>query len=187
MLVRRILLGLIGVSAIVALVFAWMWRDAEDRYVRSEKMRELTNRRAEQVEVRVDSLEAQLTRLENQLPEVPQGDAEGGYWYQMAKQARATQYMLLDPSEISQLQIRGLRDPVRQLREDLVRHPELIPFEGTHGGIMQFDRNFIGLLSGQWVFARFEDGHVGGQCLLQYLVAPGGRIEWEVLRAYLDA
>jgi hypothetical protein len=187
MILKRVLIGLVVLGAAVAIVFAWMWRDAEDRYVRSERMRELISQRAHEVEVRVDSLETQLSRLEQALPEVPGDDEQGQYWYQMAQRARASQYMLLDPSEVGDLKSRGLSDPVQQIRQDLLSHPELIPFDGTHGGVMQFNRDYIGLLSSQWVFARFEDGHVGGQCLLQYRVRTGGRIEWEVLGAYLDA
>jgi hypothetical protein len=187
MVVKRVLLGLVILCVVVAVVFAWMWREAEDRYVRSERMRELTSQRAQEVETRVDSLEAHLARLEQALPELPGPDEPGRYWYQMAQMARANQYMLLDPSEIETLKGRGLNNPVQDIRQDLLRHPELIPFDGTHGGAMQFSSNYIGLLSSQWVFARFEDGHVAGQCLLRYRVRSGGRIEWEVLGAYLDA
>jgi hypothetical protein len=186
MVVNRVLTGLVVVCALAAIAFVWLWREAEDRYVRSEQLRDLTSRRAREVESRVDSLEAHLRRLEEQLPEVPESGTDK-FWYEMAQRARANQHVLLHPAEIQLLQLRGLADPVTQLRDDLMNHPELIPYEGTRGGRMLFLRSQITLLSPQWVFARFEDGHIGGQCFLEYRVRPGGVIEWEVVRAHLDA
>jgi len=36
------------------------------------------------------------------------------------------------------------------------------------------------------VYARFEDGHVGGSCLLAFDILPGGEIVWRRLAARQD-
>ena len=93
--------------------------------------------------------------------------------------------MLLWDHEIQRLREKGLEDPVNNLRDDLMSHPELIPYEGVLGGTMGFFRSRIALLSLRWVYAEFEDGHIGGRCLLEYDVAPGGKITWSVIEAEL--
>lgn len=92
----------------------------------------------------------------------------------------------IDPSEIEELRHAGLADPVRDLKRDLMKHPELIPYPGVEGGTMGFysDRE-IGVLGPHWVMARFEDGHVGGSMLLEYQVR-NGRITWRRLAASRD-
>jgi hypothetical protein len=93
----------------------------------------------------------------------------------------------LDPLETDDLERRGLRDPVMSLKNDLLAHPELIPFEPTMGGTMRFTGPAaIILLSGGFAHARFEDGHVGGTCLLEFHVKPTGEIEWKRVAAKLD-
>jgi hypothetical protein len=90
------------------------------------------------------------------------------------------------PGVIETLRSRGLADPVADLRADLAKHPELIPFPGVEGGTMGFyDPGGIQVLDERWVYARFEDGHIGGTLLLEYAV-DGGRIHWKRLHASLD-
>ncbi len=117
----------------------------------------------------------------------PGGEPENnaGFWYTQARRARENQRMLLWDHEIQRLQERGLEDPVNDLRDDLMGHPELIPYEGVLGGTMGFVRSRIALLSLRWVYAEFEDGHIAGRCLLEYDVAPGGRITWRVIESEL--
>jgi len=99
------------------------------------------------------------------------------YWVQL----RAT---LLDYVDIEQLKREGLEDPPRQLRESLVAHPELIPFPGILGGTMRIlPGEHIALLSPPYVFAEFDDGHIGGSMLLEYTVLPGQEIHWRRLWA----
>jgi len=108
------------------------------------------------------------------------------FYRRRASEALENQAMLMHTFEIAQLKREGLTDPVRQLREDLASHRELIPFEGVHGGTMGFYYpGSIALLDAQWVFARFEDGHIGGSCLLEYEILPGGEIKWSVIKARL--
>lgn len=78
-------------------------------------------------------------------------------------------------------------DTVEQLRQDLMEHPELIPFEGRLGGTMDFyDPQRIRVLSDRWVYAEFDDGHSQGAMLLEYERTGDGAIEWDVFDAYLD-
>lgn len=44
----------------------------------------------------------------------------------------------------------------------------------------------IQVLNEQWVFARFEDGHVEGSMLLEYALDGDGKLRWSVLAAELD-
>jgi hypothetical protein len=80
----------------------------------------------------------------------------------------------------------GLSEPIRELTDDLRQHPEIIPFKGAFGGRMGFyDPIGITVLDAKWVFARFEDGHVGGNCLLEYEVGHGKKISWKMIRSRL--
>lgn len=67
---------------------------------------------------------------------------------------------------------------------DLLKHPELIPYEPVLGGKMAFYKEESQVLSDKWVFAYFEDGHIFGHMLLAYTV-DNGVIKWDVLDAYI--
>ena len=99
-------------------------------------------------------------------------------------------YLALHPIsrfDISQLRERGLEEPVADLISDLQRHPELIPYPGVLGGRMGFnDVARMRVLSGSWVYADFDDGHVSGEAILEYQVAAGGRISWRVLESQMQ-
>jgi hypothetical protein len=93
----------------------------------------------------------------------------------------------LDPLETDELQRRGLKDPVMDLKSDLMSHPELIPYEGTMGGTMRFPTpSSIILLPGGYAHARFEDGHISGEAIFTFSVDMGGRIQWQRIAARLD-
>jgi len=93
---------------------------------------------------------------------------------------------VLSPGEILRLQELGLADPVPALAQDLMRHPELIPYPGVLGGNMGFySEDNIQILTPRWVLANFDDGHIDGYMLLEYAVAPGGKITWKPLASYL--
>ena len=80
----------------------------------------------------------------------------------------------------------GLEDPVHDIKADLMKHPELIPYEGVLGGRMGFySENNIRIIHDR-VFASFDDGHIGGYMVLLYKVSSGGKISWKVLYSYLD-
>jgi len=69
---------------------------------------------------------------------------------------------------------------------DLARHPELIPFPGVEGGTMRFYREQCRLVSSEWAYGYFEDGHISGHGLYEFKLGPGGRITWKRLAATLD-
>jgi hypothetical protein len=97
------------------------------------------------------------------------------------------QRTLLSQFDIHLLKRRGLHDPVKEITDDLIARTDLIPYEGVLGGEMGFySPENIHILSGNWVFAYFEDGHVRGEMLLEYSVAPQGSISWEVIDAKMD-
>jgi len=74
----------------------------------------------------------------------------------------------------------------KDIINDLMKHPKLIPYDGVLGGTMGFyDPEGIHMLSGRWVFAGFDDGHINGYMLLSYSIKDG-KISWEVIDSYLD-
>ena len=88
--------------------------------------------------------------------------------------------------DIRKMQKKGMKDPVNDIVTDLKQHGELIPYQPSMGGKMNFyDAGKIWILTGKWVFAYFEDGHNGGYILLEYDITPGGKIIWKVLASYL--
>jgi hypothetical protein len=68
------------------------------------------------------------------------------------------------------------------IKEDLMRHQAtLIPYKGTHGSKMVIlSKEYIRVLSGDQVYAEFQDGHYSGQMLLSYKIR-NGKISWRVL------
>ena len=91
----------------------------------------------------------------------------------------------LSQADLAELQRIGFTDPARQLGEDLVRHPELIPFPGEVGGSMAF-RQPVRVLSSRWVMANFDDGHVGGSAILEFEVLKDGHLGWKMRASHLD-
>ncbi len=81
---------------------------------------------------------------------------------------------------------KGLSDPVKEIIADLTRHNELIPYKGVLGGTMRFYDREIYVLNNKWVFAYFEDGHYGGQMLLNYDVSDSAGIKWTKIAAERD-
>ena len=89
----------------------------------------------------------------------------------------------LETHEIENLRRKGLTDPVREIKADLMRHPELIPIPGVLGGRMGFySEDEIRVLDEHWVYAEFDDGHVGGAMLLAYDVKDA-HVRWTRLAA----
>jgi hypothetical protein len=137
-------------------------------------------RLADSLQVAVDSLNVEHAKVKAELPP-SEPDGESNFWYEEARRAQANQWMLLSDHELVHLKRAGLRDPVNQLQDDLVAHPELIQIQGVMGGTMRFYASQIALLNTRWGFARFDDGHIEGTCLLEYHVAPDSTIQWKVL------
>ena len=83
------------------------------------------------------------------------------------------------------LQRHGVR--AGDLVANLMRHPELIPHEGTHSGTMGFySEENITILTDRYVLAQFDDGHISGWMLLRYEIGENGKIAWTAIDSYLN-
>ena len=93
----------------------------------------------------------------------------------------------LSSPEIQYLKKKGLKNPVNDIITDLMKHNELIPYQGVLGGKMGFhsDKD-IYVVSTKLVRASFDDGHTGGWMLLEYQVTDRNKISWKVLESYLE-
>jgi hypothetical protein len=90
-----------------------------------------------------------------------------------------------NPDIVNGLKQRGFNGGVQEIIADLVKHNELIPYDGVLGGKMGFhNREKIFVLSDKWVYAYFDDGHINGYMLLSYS-ANSRNISWEVIDSYL--
>ncbi len=188
-LTLRLVLAVALLLSLTAAAFLGVrWRQAESRVQATREWTQFV----------VDSLGTTL-----RLPHPPEGPGgrDSIYWQWVATGAQlqsrrwqqavgfwiASRGTLLDLSDIEDLRRQGLAEPVRQLRDSLIAHPELIPVSGVHGGKMGFhDLDGIILLTPPYVFASFEDGHIGGSMLLEYEVVPGPRVLWKSLWAAAD-
>jgi len=154
------------IAVLIALAVTAMWWQLSERRARQ------LNHQVERLTATVDSLRA----VSSNAPQAP--DAGAG--------ERTIPASLLTSAQVQDLRQRGLSDPIRDLTADLERHPELIPIKPVAGGTMRFYGSQTAVLSPKWVLGYFEDGHVGGHALLEYRVAPGGKIAWKVLTANQD-
>lgn len=94
-------------------------------------------------------------------------------------------YPLNNPDIINGLKQQGFNGSIQDIIDDLVKHPELIPYAGVLGGKMGFySPENICVLSDKWVYAGFDDGHINGYMLLAYSIT-NGTISWEVIDSYL--
>jgi hypothetical protein len=175
---RILVAGLLVLSAAVAVLAVLLWT-GNQRWQGVAAIQDENDR----VRLRNGALHDSLGRLARDLS---QARWMTSFWQERTGMARQEQGMLLDEFDIESLKKMGLKDPVHDLPRDLVAHPELIPYEGVLGGTMGFYESSVSLLSTRWAFAYFEDGHIGGRCLLEYEVEPGGRISWKILAAMRD-
>jgi hypothetical protein len=173
---RRTLPLAVLLASVAALVFGMLWGSTAQRYRRAAAS-------VDELSAANSALQDSLSVVTSDLAQV-RGDSESRQ--EQTASARLQEAMLLNDFELRRLVRMGLKDPVNELRHDLVLHPELIPYKGILGGTMGFTNDSIALLSTQWAFARFEDGHIAGRCLLSFEVGPGGRISWKVIAATLD-
>ena len=86
---------------------------------------------------------------------------------------------------INSLRRQGFDGELQDIKDDLTKHSELIPFAGVLGGKMGFYyQEDIWVISDKWVLAKFEDGHIGGNMLLSYSIK-NNNISWKVIDSYL--
>jgi hypothetical protein len=90
-----------------------------------------------------------------------------------------------NPDIINGLKRRGFNGEVQEIIADLVKHNELIPYDGALGGKMGFySKEKIFVISDKWVYAYFDDGHINGYMLLSYNIN-NRNISWKVIDSYL--
>ena len=93
---------------------------------------------------------------------------------------------VLNDVDYSYLQKKGLREPIKQIKEDLMSKPEIIEIKGIKGGKIDFyDSRNIYILNSKWVYAFFEDGHIAGSVLLEYTIN-NGKIKWQVIKVITE-
>lgn len=182
---KAFLVVVVCALAASSLFFAYRWRNAESRLEQNLVFTHSV----------MDSLATTVT-----FPRPPFQIAHGDslYWRWVATMAEVrwraagealreknrNRLVLLEGYEIELLKQEGLTDPVKQLRESLDSHPELIPYEAVLGGTMSFHEDSMILLDRPYVFSTFEDGHIQGYMLLSFEVS-AGKIEWKRLWAEL--
>lgn len=102
------------------------------------------------------------------------------------REARERRRDLLSATDLAALRDQGLADPVRQLRDSLLAHPELVRFREKDGGTMTIARDQVVLLERPLLFAGFGNGQVQGNALFAYR-AEEGRVRWRRLWIELDS
>lgn len=77
------------------------------------------------------------------------------------------------------------KNPIGAIKDELRNHKEVIPYEGVLGGTMGFyiPGNIL-ILNDRWIYAEFEDGHIGGAILLKYEISKDSVLTWDVIDAF---
>ena len=98
-----------------------------------------------------------------------------------------TQNTLPYPPASEEVAVEIKSDFEKMLTDDLVKHPELIPYEAVLGGTMGFyHKDMIEMLEAPWVSAYFGDGHISGYLLLKYEITDQENISWEVIDSKIN-
>lgn len=151
----------------IALVLGWQWRIAKLNAIASSESKSALLTEQADSESQLARLKSEKERLQTELEKC-----------QVAlKQAEARPIVALSDVHISDMKLRGLKDPVADLLSNLEQRTDLIPFEGTLGGKMRFQP---WLVNRYWVVAGAGDGHVGGWVALKYTIQ-NGQVNWTVL------
>ncbi|MCA1802393.1 MAG: hypothetical protein LC662_08040 [Rhodothermaceae bacterium] len=135
------------------------------------------------LESKIDSLRSVLDEMQHTLqPREYDAAAETGDL--TAEPATRAGTGALMQYEIRQFRSLGLENPEEDILTDLFNNPQLIPHEGVLGGTMRFhSMDDLKLINGSWAYARYEDGHITGEMLLEYKVGRNGIITWNIIRA----
>ncbi|KUK42181.1 hypothetical protein [Thermovirga lienii] len=92
---------------------------------------------------------------------------------------------LPDQPDWARYEMLGLADPETNLKKDLMKRKDLIPWKGVMGGNMAiYNEDLIWFMAPNWCLAYFEDGHIGGYMLLKFKVQ-NGKISWNLIDAKL--
>jgi hypothetical protein len=176
---ERIIWIIICLILVIALGIVINWGDTPRQEEMDSYATGLT-----QLEMKIDSLRNVITEMEsgraetNAVSEYPSTAEEEPGSEQSGRSG------VLQSFEVRQFRERGLENPEQEIIDDLYNNPQLIPHEGVLGGTMRFhSKDDLTLINSRWAFARYEDGHITGEMLLEYDVNPNGTISWNVLRA----
>jgi hypothetical protein len=94
---------------------------------------------------------------------------------------------IINALEIEDLHRKGLRDPIPQLVDSLLAHPEVIPHPGVLGGTMAFYYPWkIHVLDDGWIYAVFDDGHIQGRGIFSYEVQPDSSLMFHAVYTVVD-
>lgn len=126
----------------------------------------------------IENLVIQVQELQNEI----KGLKETDNVEQATIVKEKNEFPAFSQAELTKL---GFNGTVDDIKEDLIRHEDIIPYEGVLGGEMHFLYDKLKVLSHEWVFAPFDDGHTGGYLLLKYHIKDGTIIQWQVMDSYL--
>ncbi|HWL23705.1 MAG TPA: hypothetical protein VNR38_08140 [Ureibacillus sp.] len=91
----------------------------------------------------------------------------------------------LDHLAVNELEKKNFLGSPKDIIAELVKHPELIPYEGVLGGDVLIREEGTKVLSHEWIFAPFDDGHILGYLLIHYSIVDGKPGNWKVIDSYM--
>jgi hypothetical protein len=81
---------------------------------------------------------------------------------------------------ISLYKSKNLSDPQKNITEDLMKRTDLIPQKAVLGGAMKIEN--VALLSPDYAYATYSDGHILGHMILKFYVSKEGKIDWQLIK-----
>ena len=136
----------------------------------NEELKEQLNVVNTDVVVQLTEKETEISELQQQLEELSETEVNEDQ---------------LDPVTASNLKQLHYEGSKKDILEELVLHPELIPYDGIPGGTMQLSAEGAKVLSHEWIFAPFSDGHTLGYLLVEYKVKDGKLTDWKTVDSYI--
>ena len=98
----------------------------------------------------------------------------------LMKTENATEnYWFISAYNGSRLSRLGITNPEKFVENALRKRVDLIPSEAVLGGTMNFGK--IQLLGNKWVIADYNDGHIQGRTIFEYLVNDKKAVEFKIL------
>lgn len=88
-------------------------------------------------------------------------------------------YWFISAYNGSRLSRLGITNPEKFVENALRKRVDLIPSEAVLGGTMNFGK--IQLLGNKWVIADYNDGHIQGRTIFEYLVNDKKAVEFKIL------
>jgi hypothetical protein len=166
---------LLGGALFLAILFFWQYKTTRSELgLQTQRVTDRDSRIYKQDKL-VDSLQKRLANIE-----APTETSDEDTIELMTPPSAKFMDELgsLSESDIKRLEKKGLRNPEVDLKNDLMKKPNLIAVKASAGGSMSF--RDIRILNDTYALAYFEDGHNGGNMLLKYTVT-NGSISWKVL------